>query len=263
MTTPLNGDLTVPQVRVIEQLALGAWPGLEREDCGGWQLRCASGITRRANSVWPNEARDGLDVQDAIEYVERFYHGRNLPARFQICQAAQPRYLDEVLTGRGYRAVARTAVQTAPVHVLATALGSPRELHVEIAETPSLHWWQCYAAADEVPPASVQVRQEICAAIQPAVAYATVIVDGEAIAVASAVYEAGWVGFFNVATLHAQRRKGAARAMMAELCNWGRGLGADNAYLQVMANNEAALRLYNGLGFTTGYYYHYREETIL
>ena len=107
MTTPLNGDLTVPQVRVIEQLALGAWPGLEREDCGGWQLRCASGITRRANSVWPNEARDGLDVQDAIEYVERFYHGRNLPARFQICPAAQPRYLNEVLTGRGYRAVAR------------------------------------------------------------------------------------------------------------------------------------------------------------
>lgn len=79
-------------------------------------------------------------------------------------------------------------------------------------------------------------------------------------AVGSAAVGEGWVGFFNIATLPAFRRRGAAWAVMGALARWGAQMGATSAYLQVMAGNEAALRLYARLGFTTGYYYHYREE---
>jgi ribosomal protein S18 acetylase RimI-like enzyme len=133
-------------------------------------------------------------------------------------------------------------------------------LGVEVMAQPSAEWWVCYAKADEVTPESVAARKLICGAIQVATAYGAVSVDGEVVAVGSAAAEAGWVGFFNVATLPAYRRIGAARAMMAALGEWGQAQGATRAYLQVVADNEAALRLYERLGFTTGYYYHYREE---
>ena len=39
----------------IEALMDAAWPAAEREESGGWVLRAASGVTQRANSVWPRE----------------------------------------------------------------------------------------------------------------------------------------------------------------------------------------------------------------
>ena len=43
----------------LEELMDAAWPAAEREESGGWVLRAASGVTQRANSVWPREP--GLD----------------------------------------------------------------------------------------------------------------------------------------------------------------------------------------------------------
>jgi GNAT superfamily N-acetyltransferase len=137
--------------------------------------------------------------------------------------------------------------------------GTPR-LTVEIMSQPSPVWWDCYARADAVEPASVTARKAICAQITQATAYAVVVRGDEAIAVGSAVAEAGWVGFFNVATVAKHRRIGAAQAVMLGLGMWGQRMGANHAYLQVMAGNPAAWKLYARLGFVTEYYYHYREE---
>jgi ribosomal protein S18 acetylase RimI-like enzyme len=255
----LDGDLDLAGVAEIEGVALHAWPGLEITNEDGWLLRHAAGITRRANSVWPNAANSDRGLDDRLARVESFYHDRNLPARFQICPAAQPVDLDVLLAERGYGAAARTAVQSVALAEMLASVNSP-SLQVEVMALPSKAWWGCYAKADDVAPDSVAVRKVICGAIKVTMAYAAVIVDGEIIAVASAAAEAGWVGFFNVATLAEHRRIGAARATLAALGEWGQTQGATRAYLQVMAGNEAALALYGRLGFTTRYYYHYREE---
>ena len=39
----------------LEALMDDAWRAGEREESGGWVLRAASGVTQRANSVWPRE----------------------------------------------------------------------------------------------------------------------------------------------------------------------------------------------------------------
>ena len=39
----------------IEALMDAAWPAPERSESDGWVLRAASGVTQRANSVWPRE----------------------------------------------------------------------------------------------------------------------------------------------------------------------------------------------------------------
>lgn len=260
----LEGNLGLETVAIVERLALHAWPGLEVAALDGWLLRHAAGITRRANSVWPNEMIHVASLEKNVAHVEEYYRTRELPARFQICPAAQPAELDAFLAQRGYQAVARTAVQTTNLDEMlarfddaqATSAGPT----VEMTSQPDAGWWQCYAEADEVAPSSVAGRKAICAQIDQKTAYAVVYRQGEAIAVGSAIAEAGWLGFFNVATLAKSRRLGAALVVMQALGNWGKVNGATDAYLQVMANNEPAKKLYARLGFVTGYYYQYREQ---
>ncbi len=268
----LLGKLDRATVANIERLALHAWPGLEVVELNGWLLRHADGITRRANSVWPNEMHeevcDAASLEENLVRVEEFYSARKLPSRFQICPVAEPVGLDSVLADRGYRAVARTAVQSANLQEMLAHLensqASPTrlagELTVEIQSQADSVWWQCYAAAEDVALSSITGRKAICAQIEHASAYAVVFQHGEAIAVGSATVEADWVGFFNVATLAGSRRLGAAKAVMQALGSWGKVNGATFAYLQVMDNNKPAQQLYARLGFVTGYSYYYREQ---
>ena len=258
------GTLALEPIIKLERLAMHAWPAVEVVELDGWLLRYAAGITRRANSVWPNEMRGIPVLEENLARVETFYAQRGLPARFQICPAMQPAQLDGFLAQRGYRAVAQTAVQVgelAEMLVRADGIGTVTgQLSVEVTSVPEPVWWECYAKADKVAPESIEGRKAICSQIDQAAAYAVVYRGGEAIAVGSAVAEAGWVGFYNVATLANHRRMGAAQLLMRALGQWGVMQGAMGAYLQVMVNNEAAQRLYARLGFVTGYYYTYREQ---
>ncbi len=121
-------------------------------------------------------------------------------------------------------------------------------------------WFALYCIGEDAPPAQAAVRQAILQRIALPCAYATLHRDGAAIAVALGVAEDGWMGIFNVVTLPAYRRQGAARALLAALAAWGQQQGAQRAYLQVMARNTPAQALYAGLGFETAYRYHYRVK---
>jgi ribosomal protein S18 acetylase RimI-like enzyme len=46
-------------------------------------------------------------------------------------------------------------------------------------------------------------------------------------------------------------------AVIAALLDWGAEQGASTVYLQVLADNQAALGLYDRLGFTTHHAYRY------
>ena len=53
----------------------------------------------------------------------------------------------------------------------------------------------------------------------------------------------------------AVRGRGFGRALVAGLMDWAGAQGAGTAYLQVEYRNTAALRTYQGLGFTELYRY--------
>jgi GNAT superfamily N-acetyltransferase len=72
-----------------------------------------------------------------------------------------------------------------------------------------------------------------------------------------AAYADDWVGFRGIEVSPDHRRQGHGRMVMAALLDWAAELGAATAYLQVLGDNEPALGLYEGLGFTTHHAYAY------
>jgi GNAT superfamily N-acetyltransferase len=255
-------DVSPSLVQTIEAVAARAWPALEVTDLDGWWLRASQGVTRRGNSVWPNALRGelhGSALDGAIDMAEHFYRARALPPRFQMCPAARPSALDPHLAGRGYRAVAQTAVQTAPVaDVLARLAGAPPHA-VSVEPIMDEPWLAVYHIVEEAPAAQIAVRRAIMEQIPAPVAYVCVAVAGEVVACGSAVVERPWVGLFNVGTRPEFRRQGAAQAGMRALLAWAARQGAEQCYLQVMVSNAPALALYAQLGFVPCYTYHYRE----
>ena len=54
-----QGPTPIPEsIPGLEALMDSAWPAAEREESDGWVLRAASGVTQRANSVWPRDPGD-------------------------------------------------------------------------------------------------------------------------------------------------------------------------------------------------------------
>ena len=85
--------------------------------------------------------------------------------------------------------------------------------------------------------------------------------DGDrVVAIGRATIDDGWLGVTAVEVDPALRRSGLARAVMAALFEWGRARGATRSYLQVSADNAAAVALYERLGYWVHHDYRYRTE---
>ena len=66
-------------------------------------------------------------------------------------------------------------------------------------------------------------------------------------------------GIFELATRAGRRRQGHGRTVVATALRWARTRGASKVWLQVEADNEAAVALYRNFGFRDIYRYHYRQ----
>lgn len=245
--------------RYLEELAANALPAAVVQVVDGWRLRFNWGVTRRANSVWPNEAGNIHTLTEKLAIVEAFYRRWGGPARYQICPAAQPGNLDELLAERGYTTNDRTCVQTASLDtVLAQTQANPA-YEVILTETFDEQWFAAYCHLEQVNASAAQARQTILQRIGPKTGYALLQKEGQPLAVGLAVVERGWAGLFNMATQTAFRRQGAATAILHTLAKWSRSHQATQLYLQVVEKNPPARTLYSRLGFETAYYYHYRK----
>jgi N-acetylglutamate synthase len=66
-----------------------------------------------------------------------------------------------------------------------------------------------------------------------------------------------WLGFGGLWVDPAERRGGLGLAIIGAFLDWGASQGATTAYLQVLSDNEPALRLYERLGFREHHRYRY------
>ncbi|MCW2816242.1 MAG: GCN5-related N-acetyltransferase [Nocardioides sp.] len=194
------------------------FPDLVTAPLGDWVLRDSATITaRRANSVLAF-GPSGLPDAEALDAVVAHY---DRPIAAVLAGSAE----DDLLTGLGWVPESHecdTLFQVAGTAQVARALRSAADPGVELTDDGSLATARAGARASGV-----------------------------------AAYADDWVGFRSLEVHPDHRRQGLALAVMAALVDWGAERGARTAYLQVLADNEPALALYERLGFRTHHRYRY------
>jgi ribosomal protein S18 acetylase RimI-like enzyme len=236
----------------LARVAARAWQPIEHERLGEWELRAASGFTRRANSVLPL-GDPGLPLDEALDAVRDWYAARGLPAYLQTATGAEgtQELLCAELEGRGW-----TREVTAGLWIGALApLADPPAPDVVLSRHADEAWLGRYQRKG-----LSEVALKVLGS-GPSVWFASVPgAEGDApAAIGRCVVDGRWAGFAAVEVDPAQRRRGLATTVMAALARQALDEGASAAWLQVEADNEAARSLYTGLGFTTHHaYHHYR-----
>jgi ribosomal protein S18 acetylase RimI-like enzyme len=122
-----------------------------------------------------------------------------------------------------------------------------------------------FAAAGAGDVGDARERLEALGRIKPPRAFARLDAGGEAAAIGACAIEGDWAGVFAMRTDPRRRRQGLARRILSALMFRAGEEGATRAYLQVEADNGAALALYEAAGFAEAYRYRYwgKPATLL
>ncbi len=245
---------------LLEELGANATASPVIQLVDGWLLRCAPGLPfRRSNAALPLGSHTA-DVAATVAIVEDFYERRGLPPCVQVSTLAPPE-IDAYLASRGYRIDGLTDVLVASTSA-STARAVPAA-GVVVRVTPTLddEWAKEYGEMHGAgTPAAARVAR-----VRPAVAYArthrgaaTAQVDGQVAGVGFGVYERGWLGVYGMGTASTACRRGVATTLLHALATATPDPAPSHAYLQVETANAPAHALYEKLGFTHEYSYHYR-----
>ncbi len=216
------------QIRATEHAAALAWPGTEQRWLDGWLLRGAGGHTHRANSAVPLGVQAGMGTVPAI--VGWYAH------RGQTPWLAVP---DRLLN---LRATASTRLET--VVMVRDLPAGESDATTTLATRPDATWLRIY---ERTVPVDV-----LTAVVDGVVVFAT---RGDAAVGRAAVTAAPdgtrWAGLSAVRVAQGRRREGHARRLCSALMCWAAEHDAMHCYVQVLADNAAAIALYEQLGFTT------------
>ncbi|MDQ1036340.1 GNAT superfamily N-acetyltransferase [Streptomyces sp. V3I8] len=241
----------------LARISARAWQPVEREPLGEWELRAASGFTRRANSVLPL-GDPGVPLDEALTRVREWYAARGLPAYAQTATGAAgtQELLCAELESRGW--VREVSAELwigalAPVADLPDPPGPGRT--VALSREADEGWLGRYQRKG-VGEVALRVLGS-----GPSVWFATVPGDvpGTPAAIGRCVVDGRWAGFAAVEVDPALRRRGLATTVMTALARRALDEGASAAWLQVETENTGARALYARMGFAPHHtYHHYR-----
>ncbi|MFL1900568.1 GNAT family N-acetyltransferase [Streptomyces tauricus] len=247
----------------LARVSARAWQPVERERLGEWELRAASGFTRRANSVLPL-GDPGVPLDEALSLVREWYAARGLPAYTQTATGAQGTQepLCAELEARGWVREVSAELWTGALAPLAdlpdSGPGPGPERTVVLSREADEGWLGRYQRKG-VSEVALKVLGS-----GPSVWFATVPggEPGVPAAIGRCVVDGRWAGFAAVEVDPALRRQGLATTVMTALARRALTEGASAAWLQVETDNEGARSLYTRLDFTPHHtYHHYRAPT--
>lgn len=254
------------RARLLEQLTIEAWPPKVVESLDGWKLRAANGVSRRANSVWavgpfPEPEKDWL------AQAEAFAARNGIDACFYVSETSPPE-LDEQLRLAGYAlsepcylmagsaklALERAAARPAIAQTGDVAFSLPQSHQTSENEA----WLRQFIHLKKIPAERGPIYASIFGAIRADKTFASLRIGGEVAALGTVVSQGRFGYISNLTVSPNYRRRGLAARMTAELARWAIERGAVELYLQVLQNNEPAVKLYRTLGFDIVAEHHYR-----
>ena len=238
----------------IELAGFRAWPAAEEITEKGIVLRRSAGYTKRANSA--NLIQPVLgDFSARVSQCERYFEAKNLPCIFRLPSFCEHSQFDQHLESLGYRLVDRSLVLTRSLEAKIETL-VPR--NVALVCLDIREWLKCYCALSGNSLSNQQAHIEILERIPDPVCPMVLLLGDSPVACGLGVLSGPWFGVFDIVTDSKWRGNGYGGLLVKSLLGWASERGAENSYLQVVADNQAALRLYENLAYELAYEYWYR-----
>jgi GNAT superfamily N-acetyltransferase len=230
--------IRIGEIRNLETAAAAAWPGVEQAWIDGWLLRAGHGFTGRANSALPLGAGTvaGFDAS-TIERIRQWFGDRGLPTLLLLP--------DRLGTAPdGWTSEKETIVMAADLGSVTLPLGPPV---TSFADRPDHNWLSTYDAHGD--PAYVEA---VLTAVVGSATFGAIGNTDTTLAIGRAALTEAPDG----------KRWVIGSLICGDLLSWGRQNGATHAYLQVSAENSAAIALYERLGFVEHHRYRYATDPV-
>jgi len=224
----------------------------------GWLVRYSPGKAQRARCIQP-VAEGCLPLDERLALCAAVYAEAGLDMLARVTPFSRPTGLDAALAARGWRAYDDTRVMVLDT-LPDAAQALPAGAGVQLASVRCADYAQIVGALRGSAPSECAAHAERMA-VSPVPYQGWVLRrpdDGQVLACAQAVPEAGLVGLYDVHTHPQARGQGLAGWLCRQLLVQARAAGVGAAYLQVGADNHAARAVYRRLGFVDAYAYHYR-----
>jgi len=246
--------IRLPLVRRYEAAGFRAWPAASVQYDGSWVVRLTAGHpARRLNSINVLDPSDTRQIKDRIEKAARRFDAYERPLTFRVTPLTGAAICD-FLDNAGWQTLSESMVMVADIGSLS--------LDDAIDQIPLKDIGRFVEALLKVRETDRGLKpglSEIIGSITPDTGLFVAEQSGEPAATAICVHDNDLAGLFEIATAKHLRRLGLGRDIVLAALKWAKLLGARSGWLQVEADNEAALGLYRSLGFSELYRYHYRQ----
>lgn len=243
-------SLTPPN---LEYACIDDWRALHSDNTWGWSQFATMGRSWRVNSVWPLEwDGSGRTVDSVVADCARWAARHNVRLAFKLADGAvHPPDLPEHLTRLGFAPQMETLVMTRALEHIAA---SEREIPWLGAKTDDFVSVLRAASPNDDDFAE---RLNIITRMSNNTLFPIAHINRAPAAIGLGRHSGWVVGIYLMRTAPEMRRQGLARDIVRTICAWGRYHGAAAAFLQVEADNTAAIALYHNEGFEERYRYRY------
>jgi ribosomal protein S18 acetylase RimI-like enzyme len=241
-------------VRRYEAAGFRSWPAASVHYDGTWLIRLTAGSpAKRLNSINPLDPSDVGSLRDRIARAARRFEAYGRPLTFRMSPlsgAVLSRYLDE----EGWSRFDESLIMRMPL----AGAAIDRALD-QIPLKDVARFINAAIRTEDLDPTLRPGLSEIIGSIEPRTGLFVLEQGGKPVTTAICVQDGDLAGLFKIATAAAERGKGHGRRTILSALKWARSHGAREAWMQVEADNAAALGLYRSLGFREAYRYHYRR----
>ena len=234
----------------LEAAMVATWPALETLTDGGWVSRFARGHTKRANALTILDAEDSDDVERRLDTVAAEYRLRGLPPTHRLTPVTPPAVAAALQT--------RGAVVFEHSVVLGGVLpaGAPPDPAVRVLRPTEPLWIDTQARFHSFDPPTIGTMTEILSLISlPAAALLLEDETGAPAAAALMLLNGKLAMLAKVVAAPAARGKGFGRRVVAAALGWAAKQGANEVFLQALAENTPAITLYRSMGLVERYKY--------